>query len=116
MNLFRKPYKLRRFGEQQVVRGHVSHPYTDMETLLNVQPLSPNEIALLPEGKRNIKHLKAYGDEQLIATDNDKSIVGDRILYYGKWYECSSSVTWDHTMLSHCESQFVEVSSNEVGE
>jgi hypothetical protein len=32
----------------------------------------------------------------------------------GHWYECVSSVGWDHTMLGHCRSEFVQVSEAEA--
>ena len=107
IGLFRKTYTIRHFGEQEIIKGHVTHPYTDSKTALNVQPLSANEIKALPEGQRNVKRLKAYGDKILTAADNNNKIVGDRLYYYGEWYECVSSLIWDHTVLAHCESQFV---------
>ncbi len=107
IGMFRKGYTLRRFGEQKIIRGHVSHPYTEMEVLLNIQPLSADELALLPEGQRTTKRIKAFGSEMLRAASIEEKVVGDRVLYHGEWYECTSSVIWEHTPLAHCESQFV---------
>lgn len=35
--------------------------------------------------------------------------------YEGKWYECKSCQLWDHTILSHYESEFVEMSPGSEG-
>lgn len=113
IGLFRKTYTLRHFGKQEIVRGHVIHPFTDSKTSINLQPLSADAIAALPEGQRNTKRLKGYGSEILTTTDMEAGVVGDRVYYYGNWYECVSSNIWDHTVLAHCESEFVLISMNE---
>ena len=44
---------------------------------------------------------------------------GDWLFYRGNmdpvghWYECVSSLGWDHTMLAHCRSEFVQVADSE---
>ena len=40
---------------------------------------------------------------------------GDRLYYDGKWYECKSCHTWDHTILAHTEAEFVEISPGSEG-
>lgn len=113
IGLFRKTYTLRHFGEQVIDRGHVTHPFTDSKTSINLQPLSANEIAALPEGQRATKRLKGYGDRILTTANMETGVVGDRIYYYGNWYECVSSNIWEHTILAHCESEFVLINMNE---
>ena len=52
LDIFRKKYTIRRHSEQQIVRGHAVYDYDELQTLLNVQPLNPDEIQALPEGER----------------------------------------------------------------
>lgn len=112
--IFRKTYTVRRFGDEIIVDGYGTTRFEDESVTLNVQPLSADEIAALPEGERRTKRLKAYGDYVFVAADQTTGRRGDWLLYYGKWYECKSSVYWDHTMLCHCKSEFVQVPENET--
>ena len=106
IGLFKKPYTLRRYGEQTVTGGYASAPYADMEVRLDVQPFNPDELLTLPEGERTIKRIKSFGQSRLTSTDEFKGIAGDRLFYQGYWYECTSSVMWEHTMLAHYRSEF----------
>lgn len=106
LRIFRKKYTVRRFSPQSIVGGYATADYEDMVALLNVQPLDPDELQALPEGERQYKRLKAYGDLQFTAADQSTGTPGDRLFYYGKWYKCVSAVPWDHTMLAHCKAEF----------
>ena len=75
--------------------------------LLNVQPLTPDDLKALPEGERTIKRLKAFGKCKLASADEFSGTPGDRLYYEGLWYECTSSNSWDGTPLAHYESRFV---------
>lgn len=107
IRLFKKPYTIRRHTEQTIVNGYASAPYSDFITRLNVQPLTPDELAALPEGDRTVMRKKSYGPDKLISADEFEGVPGDRLFYNGHWYECKSSVMWDHTILSHYRSDFV---------
>lgn len=104
---------MRRFGEQKVVDGYSTCEYEDLIAVLNVQPLSSDEMQSLPEGERQVKRLKAYGDFQFTAADQKAGTPGDWLYYYGQWFKCVSAVPWDHTMLSHCKAEFVAVSETD---
>lgn len=114
LGIFRRKFTIRRFGEEAVIDGYAHTSYEDTETPLNVQPLSADEIQALPEGERRIKRLKAYGDLTFTTADQSTGKRGDWLYYYGHWYECVSSLGWDHTMLAHCKSEFVEVPEAEA--
>ena len=43
------------------------------------------------------------------STENVWPMVRDWLYYHGRWYECKSCQLWDHTILSHYESEFVVV-------
>lgn len=113
MNLFKRQYTIRSFGEQRIDRGYASSPYQDRVAQLDVQPLSADELATLPEGQRTTKRLKAFGDYPLKASNQNAGTVGDRLFYQGIWYECVSSLHWNHTLLSHYRSEFVQISEAE---
>jgi hypothetical protein len=107
IGLFKKPYTLRKHGKQTNIDGHMVAPYTDMIVRLNVQPQAPNEYEGDPEGERTIKRLKSWGPSQLASADEYSNTPGDLLFYKGIWYECTSSADWDHTILSHFQSDFV---------
>ena len=65
--------------------------------------------------RRAIKRIKAIGVNQFNPTDEETGTQGDRLYYEGKWYECKSCQLWDHTILSHYESEFVEMSPGSEG-
>ena len=107
IGLFKKPYILRRHGEQTVVNGYASAAYADMTVRLNVQPQPPDRFEGREEGDAVVKHLKSWGSARLTAADEINGIPGDCLYYNGVWFECKSSVMWDHTLLAHYQSDFV---------
>ena len=106
LGIFRKRYVVRRFKTQKIVNGYAVAPYEDIAVSLNVQPLTPNELLALPEGERRFRRL-------LTASNPKEGIPGDWLYYRGEWYKCVSAAPWDHTILSHCESQFAAVAEAE---
>lgn len=107
---------MRRFGKEEIADGYGRASYEDFDAALNVQPLSADELQALPEGERRVKRLKAYGDLIFTTADQSSGRRGDWLLYYDHWYECVSSLGWDHTLLSHCKSEFVEVPEDEAAQ
>lgn len=118
LGIFRRDFVVRRFGESGFVDGYGVAAFTDTMTSLNVQPLSKDELRALPEGQRRTKRMKAFGDLVFTPSDEPTGRRGDWLYYRGSmdpeghWYECVSSLGWDHTMLSHCRSDFVQVSES----
>jgi len=110
--LFKKPYTVRKHEAQTIIDGYPSASYADVTVLLNVQPFTPDEMQAVPEGDRTVKRVKSYGPFRLISADEYGGIPGDRLFYRGLWYECKSSVQWDHTILRHFRSDFVALPAN----
>jgi hypothetical protein len=106
-NIFKRRFVVRRHEAQVIVNGYAHAPYGEMSELLNVQPLSANDLMALPEGERTVKRLKSFGRGKLMSAEESTGIPGDRLFYEGYWYECTSSVMWDHTILRHYRSEFV---------
>jgi hypothetical protein len=116
LGLFKKSYTVRKHQQQEIKKGYASAAYTDIILRLNVQPLTPNEILALPEGERTVKRIKSFGVGPMESADEYGNVPGDRLFYRGIWYECVSSVPWDHTMLSHYRSEFVALPANKQPE
>lgn len=113
LSIFRKNHVVRRFAPQEITLGYATSRYEDFVAMLNVQPLGPDALQAIPEGKRQFKRLKVFGDFQFTAADQSKGIPGDWLFYLGAWYECVSAVPWDHTMLAHCRAEFSAVAETE---
>ena len=107
IKLFQKPYTVRQYAPQTVENGYAASPYTDAVMKLDVQPLSSDDLLALPDGDRTVKRIKSFGGAKLTAADEFEGRPGDRLFYNGRWYECTSSVMWDHTILRHYRSDFI---------
>ncbi|GHU52688.1 hypothetical protein AGMMS49975_09010 [Clostridia bacterium] len=110
IGIFRRPYTIRRRGEQTIVKGYAVSPSLEFIARLNIQPLSVNELQNLPEGERTIKRVKSFSADALISADEHTQTPGDLLFYDGAWYECKTCVHWLHTPLTHYESEFVVLS------
>jgi len=106
IGLFKKPYIIRNHGPQSNIKGYTAATHADSIVRLNVQPQAPDEYEGDPSGERTIKRLKSWGPDRLTSADEYSGIPGDMLFYHGIWYECTSSVMWGHTILSHYQSDF----------
>jgi hypothetical protein len=107
IGIFRRPYTIRRRGEQRIIDGYAVRDSSGFTAMLNVQPLSANELLALPEGERTVKRVKTFGEDELISADEHGGRPGDLLCYGGQWYECKTCVHWLHTPLAHYEAEFV---------
>lgn len=120
LTMFRREFVVRRFGKEEIIDGYGTAPYQDTVEALNVQPLSADELQALPEGERKITRMKAFSDFLFHTADQSAGHRGDWLFYRGRmdpeghWYECVSSLGWDHTMLAHGKSEFVQVAEAET--
>ena len=94
LDIFKKPYTLRRFEKTQLVRGRFHAAYEDSTVYLNIQPLTSDDIMTLPEGMRRKKNVRAIGRMPLRTADEKTGILADRIYYRGEWYECTGADIW----------------------
>lgn len=115
ITIFNRNYRVRRFGEQRIVKGYVTTPHKDFTVSLHVHPAGNDTINALPEGERKIKRLDAHGTDILRAADQTAGVKGDLLYYQGAWYECVSAVEYDHTLLSHWNYAFVIVPKDASG-
>ncbi len=107
IGIFRRPYTVRRHDKQKFVNGYAVNGSADLTFMLNVQPLSSDELLALPEGERSVARVKTFGADRLIPADEHSGTPGDLLFVSGKWYECKSCIHWQHTPLKHYEGEFV---------
>ena len=106
--IFRKWYTVRKFTKQSFVNGYATQGYSDSKAELDVQP-EGNTLQYPAEGGNAVTRLSVWGDYPFTAANQDSGVKGDRLLWYGHWYECTSSVWWDGTPLHHYKSSFTYV-------
>lgn len=115
VRIFNKKYWVRQFSSSDVYKGYVVSTHTDKTFSLNVHPLGAEQMKALPEGERNIAKLEAHGDAGIVPADKSAGKRGDLLYYGGEWYECTSAVVWDHTILSHTNYQFSILPKDDPG-
>lgn len=54
-----------------------------------------------------VRHISGHGMVPLREADIAGGTKADRVLYKGRWYECTSSALFDHTVLAHYNYQFI---------
>lgn len=115
LDIFKKPYTLRRFEKTQLVKGHSRARYSDSTVKLNVQPLSMSELVTLPDGIRRSKNIRVIGQVQIRTADDRAGTLADRIFYNGEWYECTGADIWGNTPVGQTEAIFGLVPPVEAG-
>ena len=115
LDIFKKPYTLRRFEKTQLVKGYSRARYYDSMVKLNVQPLSMSELVTLPDGIRRSKNIRAIGHVQIRTADDRAGTLADRIFYNGEWYECTGADIWGNTPVGQTEAVFGLVPPVEAG-
>ena len=115
IRLFNKNYWVRRFGEQENIRGYLSSGFNDFVASLHLHPMGTDEMLALPEGQRKVKRLEGHGEIELLTADQRVNRKGDMVYYHGAWYECEMCQLFDHTLLSHYNYQFVMVPLDAAG-
>lgn len=116
LDIFKKPYTLRRFEKAELIKGRSRAKYSDSTVMLNVQPLSSNELMALPDGIRRSKNIKAIGKVMIRTADEKTGILADRICYRGEWYECTGSDIWGNTPVGQTEAVFGLIPNVEAGD
>ncbi len=116
LNIFKKPYTLRRFGKTELVKGRTRASYSDCTVMLNVQPLSMTELTALPEGIQRAKNIKAIGKVLIRTADENVGTLADRLYYRGEWYECTGADIWGNTPVGQTEAVFGLVPGVEAGD
>lgn len=109
VTLFNRKYWLRRFGEQREVKGYLTAGYKDYVISIHAHPMGTDTLQTLLEGERSVRHIEGHGSYKLVAADEGSNVKADLLLYNGEWYECTVSMKYSETLLSHYNYQFVQV-------
>lgn len=106
---FKHSYIVRRFGAETIVDGFSGAGHTDSTVVLDVQPLTSDDLQALPEGQRTVRRIKSLGADRFTPADEETGTPGDWLYYDGRWFECKSCQMMNLTLLSHYESEFTLV-------
>ena len=109
ISFFNKKYWIRRFNEQKNINGYFCSTHSDEVVSIHVHPMGTDQLLVLPEGERKVKHLEGHGNVKLNVSDIESQTKGDLLFYMNSWYECTSCQKHDQTFLSHYNYQFVQV-------
>lgn len=102
---FKKPYKVKRFGKEIIVKGCATAGYEDIDSvLLDVQEQDYSTVSE-DHGKRAPKSLLVFGQFQFVSAESPDT-KGDLLFYKDHWYECKSCVEHSNTILKHYKSTF----------
>jgi hypothetical protein len=108
LKIWKKYYTLRRFKQQEFQNGYASSGYEDTKVFLDVQP-DNNSSVVTPDGRRRTAGITAYGTFPIVVDNVEDGTKGDWLFYEGWWYECRSSMMYEHSIVSHYTSSFVAV-------
>lgn len=75
----------------------------------SVQPLKPNEMELLPEGRRDSEAFRLYTETQLFPANDSTNKNADIVEYNGKDYEVLSCAEWQNKVIPHYKAVMVKV-------
>lgn len=109
-SVFRQPLTVRREGQGQFVNGlwQRGAPQT-LTVTASVQPASPTDLEVLPEGRRGRKAFKVYTSSTLRESDQQNGGQPDRIRIAGQWYEVAHVQRWENNLINHHEVLVVRV-------
>ncbi len=74
---------------------------TSFNIRASVQPLTPEEMQLLPEGRRQTEGYRLYTDTRLIAANSKTGVNADLVEYEGADYEVFAVDRWKNGILPH---------------
>ena len=97
----RKTLTVTRYGLGSDVKGHyVEGTPSTFNITASVQPLRPNEMLLLPEGRRESEAFRLYTDTQLLPARKD-STNAEKVAIGSVDYEVLSCAIWDNNIIPH---------------
>lgn len=99
ITIFNKEYLMRRYEADGVT-------YTEKSISIHLHE-DEHGSGQWSESQGTVRTLGGHGTEELREADLVAGTKGDRVLFRGRWYECVSSVLYDHTILSHYNYKFV---------
>ena len=74
---------------------------TTLAITASVQPLRPDEMQLLPEGRRPEESFRLYTDTRLLTANRGTNKNADIVTIDGTRYEVLSCATWQNDIINH---------------
>ncbi len=111
MSQFREPLTVKRKDDATVfTKGKAQNGATsDVDITASVQPLRPDEMGLLPEGRRDSEAFRLYTATELLPADEATGKNADMVVYNGKDYEVLSCARWQNRVVPHFKAVMVKV-------
>ena len=78
----------------------VPDDYTTLVILASVQPLTPHEMMMLPEGRRESQAFRLFTSTRLLPAEEGKQNA-DRVIFEDEEYEVISCATWQNRIIPH---------------
>lgn len=108
---FRKPQAITRIGAGEYVNGvFVPGVESTIVILASVQPVTAQDIATPPEGKRLSDYVKIYTSSELQVLNEVAGLEPDQLVWRGHTYECTSGDQWQNGVISHRKYLFSKLS------
>ena len=107
ISIFNRDYPVRRYGGD-------GNTYSEFTANLHLHEVEQDAGAPWNETKGIVRRLDGHGMTELHVADMEAGTKGDRVLYNGRWYECTASVLYSHTILGHWNYHFIVVPEDAV--
>lgn len=75
----------------------------------NVQPATPDDLALLPEGDRSSGGIVIYTDVELQVENHAAAVSSDQVQWSGEWYRVVQVEDWSQFALASAHYRAVAV-------
>jgi hypothetical protein len=110
-NVFRQARVFKRTTNGQYIDGKwvEDQSPTDVPVIASLQPLKPNELKQLPEGRRTNQSYKMYMDTELQTVTSQNP---DTIVVAGKEFEVFSVASWQNNLINHYKAIIVAKDGN----
>lgn len=108
---FRRPLTVtRKAGVDTYVKG-VLVPGADgpLTITASVQPTKPDEMQLLPEGRRDSESFRLYTSTRLLTATDDTKKNADTVSINGFDYEVLYCATWQNNVINHYKALVVKL-------
>lgn len=106
ITIFNRDYTLRRFAPDG--------SYEDMTVNIHMHEQESGGGTPWSEQKGIVKQAQGHGMVPIREASLADGTRADRVLYRGRWYECTSCTLYDHTALSHYNYSFIALPEDAI--
>lgn len=111
---FRHSLTITRLGESVLMdNGMFSTPSESKFTIqASVQQMRPDEMQMLPEGRRQCRAVKVYSDVELHMPNQTIGQQADKFMWRGLWFEVTASDWYQNNVISHYRAYATEMTDH----